>query len=74
MTVHITMIGPTKDRDSIELMENLIDTVAQYINYKIHHALITLLKEKDIYTSQKKMTVVTVVMLNMVVVFLDQIG
>ena len=70
----ITMIGPIKDKDQIELMENLIDIVVQYTNYKMPNVLILLLMEKDTYISQKKMIVAIVVMLLTVVEFLNQTG
>ena len=42
-------------------MENLIDTVVQFINFKILLVLILFLKEKDIFISKKKNIVVIVV-------------
>ena len=55
-------------------MENLIDTVVQYINFKILLALILFLKEKDIFISKKKNIVVIVVTLLMDVDYWDLIG
>ena len=55
-------------------MENLIDTVVQYINFKILLVLILFLKEKDIFISKKKTIVVIVVTLLMDVDYWDLIG
>ena len=55
-------------------MENLIDTVVQFINFKILLVLILFLKEKDIFISKKKNIVVIVVTLLMDVDYWDLIG